>query len=202
MSASPRLGVEELSEILAQIGERAYAEGRMVELSLYGGGAMLLCFQTGRMTRDVDAMFDRDKHWMWQVAAELARERGWPLDWLNDGVRRYLSDKDAESKTLRGIYPSPERPGLRVLTPSPAYLFAMKALALGARGESTDRDLHDLERLAEETGITSLDAALDLVASFYPHKAVTPRTIIALQDLFADAAPSPGQAGPCAEPSP
>jgi len=200
----PALGYAALHEVLCILGERAWREGRCVEISIDGRGALLLCFRSGRMTEDVDAVFDQDKQWTRQVMAELARERGWPPDWLNDGVKGYLSERDAESKELRGVYPSVERPGLRVLTPKLEYLFAMKALAMrGADpahpGSGGDRDMEALRELTDRLGLGTAEEALDLVASFYPHARIPPRTEFGLRELFdrLGAPAKPGAVGPC-----
>jgi hypothetical protein len=38
-------------------------------------------------TKDVDAVFHQDAAWLRQAVAELAEEKGWPPNWLNDGVK-------------------------------------------------------------------------------------------------------------------
>ncbi len=81
---------ESLQAVCTEPGERARHEGRRVELSLYGGGALPLVFNIDRTTQDVDAVFEKDKTWVRRVAAEIARERDWPETWLNDGVKGFF----------------------------------------------------------------------------------------------------------------
>jgi hypothetical protein len=74
--------------------------------------------------------------WLRNAAAELADERGWPHNWINDGVKGWLSHRDADpgAKALFKTYPSEEEPSLRVFVASPHYLFAMKCLAMRIGG--------------------------------------------------------------------
>ncbi len=103
------------------------------------------------------------------------------------GSRGFLSARDATSKGLVGVYPAPDRPGLRVLSPIPEYLFAMKAISMRP-ADFTDhgqgRDMADLEQLRERTGLTDLAAALELVSEFYPDRHIPPRTALGLEELF------------------
>ena len=67
-----------------------------------------------------------------RIARDIAIQRGWPEDWLNDGVRTYLSPnvEAPDVHLLTGTYPSEDRPGLRVYVPRPEYMLAMKLMAL------------------------------------------------------------------------
>ena len=54
-----------------------------------------------------------------EAAARIADEENCPVDWLNDGVKRFLSE--------RGEYqPFLELSNLSVMTANPEYLLAMK----------------------------------------------------------------------------
>ena len=109
------------------------------------------------------------------TAAELARERGLPGDWLNDAVKGLLPDR---SPPVEG-YGTFSADGIHVGVASPEYLFAMKAQA--ARVET---DGEDLRRLAEVLDIASASAALDLVERFYGPERLRPVTHLLLEELF------------------
>src|SRR6185437_2001235 len=111
-----------------ELGRRSFEAGRTVEIAIYGGSALLLTLNRQVSTSDVDAVFERDKAFIQKLAAGMAAEFGWDENWLNDGVKGWLSASDADPgvKPLFRTYPSEEQPGLRVFVPKPEYLFAMK----------------------------------------------------------------------------
>jgi hypothetical protein len=71
-------------------------------------------------TADVDAVATEDQAFIDRAAQLIASRRGWPCDWLNDGVRTYLSARvdGFEQHMLFHTYPSEERPALRVFVPT------------------------------------------------------------------------------------
>src|ERR1700759_1141405 len=113
-----------LEKALAERGRRAFSAGRTVEIVIYGGSALLLTLNRQINTGDVDAVFEGNKDFVRKVAAEMAEEFGWDENWLNDGVKGWLSkrDSDPEVKALFKTYPSEDTPGLRVYTAKPEYL--------------------------------------------------------------------------------
>jgi hypothetical protein len=138
-------------------------------------------------TKDVDAVVHQEAAWLRQAVADLAEEKGWPSDWLNDGVKGWLShhDADPEAKRLFKSYPSEDEPGLRVFVASPAYLFAMKCLAMRIGGVDETRDRSDIEALAHNLGIETAEQALTVVARYYPRSQVSPKTQYGVEEIFA-----------------
>lgn len=78
------LSVEELNDALTELGRRAYARGKVVEIAIYGGSALMLASNFRVTTQDVDAIADTDQKLINSLAQEIGAERGWPQDWLND----------------------------------------------------------------------------------------------------------------------
>jgi hypothetical protein len=171
----PLLGPDEIRELLEVLGARLEERGIEARIFLVGGAAMALAFSTRRITRDVDAVFE-PKSAIYAEAAALARERGLPEDWLNDGVKGFLPDK---VQPVEGQASYSAR-GLHVGIASAEYLFAMKAAA--ARQET---DGEDLRHLAAELGLSSAKQALELVDRFYGRERLTMKTQLILEDLFA-----------------
>lgn len=122
---------------------------------------------------------------------DIAEENDWDPDWLNDGVKDFLSaaDSSPEAKRLFRTYRSESEPGLRVLVANPAYVFAMKCRAMRVGGVEESTDIADITRLAQEIGLTSAQEALDLVAAFYPDRVIEPKTRFGLEEIFARLAP-------------
>ncbi len=127
---------EALEAAFKELAQRAHAVGRTIEIAVYGGAALLLTLNQRVATKDVDGVFDRDKDFVRKLAAEMADEFGWDQNWLNDGVKGWLSkaDSDPDVKKLFKTYPSEDEPGLRVLVPKPEYMFAMKCRAMRVGG--------------------------------------------------------------------
>ena len=63
------------------------------ELFLVGGAAMALAYSTRRSTGDLDAIFEPTSV-IYDIAADIARERSLPTTWLNDGVKGFLPGAD------------------------------------------------------------------------------------------------------------
>jgi predicted nucleotidyltransferase len=173
---SPLLDADQIRLLLVDLGARLADRGIEARLFLVGGAAMALAFSRRRVTRDLDAVFE-PKREIYEEAAALARERGLPEDWLNDGVKGLLPNK---TQPIEGTS-SFSAPGIRVGVASPEYLFAMKAMA--ARQEA---DGDDLRALATALQIKDVRQALDLVERFYGADQLTTKTQLILEGVLAD----------------
>jgi hypothetical protein len=171
-----------------ELGRAAWAEGTTIEIAVYGGSALMLIFDWRTATKDVDGVFETDRGIVRRLAARIAEEYGWPIDWLNDGVEGFLSAPDHEAgvKLLSGEFPSADEPGLRVFVPRVEYLFAMKCRAMRLGGVDENRDIEDIRQLAAEIGVRTLEEALALVASFYPRSQLQPKVQFGLEEIFSD----------------
>jgi hypothetical protein len=162
--------------------------GRTVEIVVYGGSALLLTLNRQINTGDVDAVFEGNKDFIRRLAAEMAAEFGWGENWLNDGVKGWLSNRDADPdvKALFKTYPAEDRPGLRVYTAKAEYLFAMKCRAMRVGGVETSSDIDDIKLLARAIGIQNSQDALTLVEKFYPQNVLQPKTRLGLEEIFSN----------------
>jgi len=140
---------DEIQELLSELGRRLDVRGAEGEMYVVGGAAIALAFDSRRSTADIDAVFE-PKATIYEVARELADERGLPEGWLNDAVKGFLAGADPDAPLVLEV------PGLRVSTASPRILLAMKVLSHRV-GEDED----DVKLLARELG---LDAAVDVLA--------------------------------------
>jgi hypothetical protein len=113
-----------VSELLAD-------KGIIGEVDIIDGAAMMLSFQARQSTKDVEAVFAPVPE-IREAAVRAAGERDLPPDWLSDAAKDYL----APHGQFTGEY-LPQFPNLRILTPTPQYLLAMKVLA--SRVGSLDR---------------------------------------------------------------
>jgi hypothetical protein len=180
---------QSLEQALRELGRRAHAEGKTIEIAIYGGSALILTYDWRIATRDVDAVFEADRQTVRRLAAEIADEIGWDRDWLNDGVKGFLSasDPDPDAKRLFATYPSEDQPGLRVEVANPRYLFAMKCRAMRIGGVAESSDVDDIRHLAREIGITTANEALNLVTEFYPNNVLEPKVRLGLEEILGPA---------------
>ena len=187
MAARPKsLDRKTLESAFARLGELARQEEKAVDISVYGGSALVLTTNFRVSTRDVDAVFEADRSFIRRAARIVADELDLPSDWINDGVKGFLSAHDGEpkSKSLFRSYPAETGAGLRVFVASPAYLFAMKSLSMRAGGAETNGDTDDVRRLGALLGIRSAADAIGFVARYYPRSRIPPKTRFGLEEIF------------------
>ncbi|MCL2075928.1 MAG: DUF6036 family nucleotidyltransferase [Betaproteobacteria bacterium] len=151
---------------LMKIDAKAKEAGVIAEIAIYGGALLAIAFDIRRATRDVDAVVRGSPDFLRKAAAEVAAEEDWTEDWLNDGVKGFTAANE-DMRLMQDFDPS-ESGGLRIYTPTPQYLFAMKCMAMRPEGIDGSRDISDIETLADIAEIKDAEAALALVESFYP----------------------------------
>ena len=176
-----------LHEAFMELGTLARAEGKVIDLAVYGGSALMLASNFRETTRDVDGVVSADQSLIDRLAATIAVNRGWPTDWLNDGVRTYLSpnvEGVSEHHRLFRSYPSEQEPGLRVFVPTPEYILAMKLMAMRLDETSGKSDLADIINLLDVVEIATPEAAIAFAAGFYPEARVSARLLLGLQELW------------------
>ena len=181
----------ELEGVFHELGRRAAAESLLIDIAVYGGSALILASNFRISTADVDAVATFDQADVNRLAEQIAKERGWPLDWLNDGVRTYLSPVIEGTETQHSLfrsYPDEVSPGLRVFVPTPEYMLAMKLSALRVGVDQMGKDRDDLKNLLTLCGIKTPEAALEFAAQFYPEfergSRIYPRHLIKMMAFF------------------
>jgi hypothetical protein len=171
MAALTDRDIRRLFELLADELQRTGTEG---ELFLVGGAVMCLAYATRPSTQDVDALF-RPARQVREAAARVAVQAGVQPDWLNDGVKAFLSEHGEFRDFL-------ELDHLRVMVAQPEYLLAMKCLALRIGAESHDED--DVRYLLRHLGIGTYEQAIAVVTRFYPLERFPQKTLYALGELL------------------
>lgn len=156
--------------------------GMLLDLALYGGAAMALAFDVREATRDVDAVVRGHAEFLRRAVARVALEEGWPDDWLNDGVKGFLSGN--EQMRLMQAFPGAPEGGLRVHVPTPEYMFAMKCMAMRPEGVDGSHDISDIEALADLAGIQDAESALSLVEGFYPAARIPPKVRFGVEEIM------------------
>jgi hypothetical protein len=164
------------------------------EIAVYGGSAILLQFDWRRASRDVDARVtsgDGSHGLIMAAAADAASQLGLPRSWLSENVAMYARRGErAADRVLLGLYPSPERFGLRVTAARPPYLLAMKLKAL-ERVTHDDRDYEDAVRLSIACGVSNVDGLREVFRQFFPDEGIPPRADLRLAELVEDIRKTP-----------
>jgi len=158
------------------------------EIAIYGGSAILFQFDWRKASRDVDARVtsERSHGLVIDAAASAATQLGLPGSWLSENVAMYARRGEGEADRISlGLYPSPERFGLRVTAAKPSYILAMKLKAL-ERATIDDRDYEDALNLSIECGMSSVDELLEVFRQFFPDEDLPPRAAFRLEELASD----------------
>jgi hypothetical protein len=182
----PVFTVERLGEAFNELGQVAYDAGRVIDVAIYGGSCLMLVSNFRIATADVDAVAAEDQDFLDSAAQTVAARRGWPRDWLNDGVRAYLSPQveGFAQHTLFRTYPSEETPGLRIFIPTAEYMLAMKLMALRLDPGSGRNDLEDILNLMQVAGMKQKADIVRFAARFYPEARTSGKLALAVDHLW------------------
>jgi len=165
---------------LRRLGELAQNEGIKLEISIYGGSAFLLAYNSREATKDIDALL-KPKEEGERLAKVVTRELDLTEDWINSDVAQFISPKVESKRRLAEIEAATE---LIVHVPSAEYLLAMKALACRRPIGAYQGDLEDLLFLIHEMKIRSLEQIQEAIDRFYPDDTIRLKDRALLQSLI------------------
>lgn len=164
----------DLRRLLALLDEELSAADCRGELYLVGGAVMCLAYAARPATQDVDALF-RPPAEVRAAARRVAERAGVRADWLNDGVKGFLSTRGEFAPFL-------ELSHLRIFVAKPEYLLAMKCLSMRIGAEFHDED--DVRYLLRQLDIESYEAAIAVISRYYPLDRFPQKTLYALAELL------------------
>jgi hypothetical protein len=165
----------EIEGALTALAERLAIEKARLRIHIVGSAALVLAGFDRPSTHDVDAAFSSNER-VFAVAREIAEERGWAADWLNDNVKQFLPDHGTpkwETVIQRG--------GVVVLIAPRDLMLAMKLHA--GRGR---RDGDDVTALVNALGISTVADARAVFDCYYPHEELKPASARWLTHLLPD----------------
>jgi len=87
----PTFTKAELSEALHELGQFCVEAGKVIDIAISGGSCLILVSNFRFSSEDVDAVALEDQAFVDDASRKIATRHAWPEDWLNDGVRTYLS---------------------------------------------------------------------------------------------------------------
>jgi len=179
--AGSTLKREQILAALQALSEGLGKQGVTGEVCLFGGTVMVLAFTARLTTKDVDAVFQPTQT-IRELARRIATEQHLPADWLNDGVKGFIS---ARHETTAGNLP--QFPHLRLTMPVPEYLLAMKCMAARIGGTTDEpSDVADIVFLVRQLQLNSAKEVLDLVGQYYPANRIPVKTQYLVEGLFAE----------------
>lgn len=149
------------------------------EVDLFGGAVMCLGLNARETTHDIDALF-APKSNIRELIHEVAVEQGLPEDWMNDGVKGFVSPDGTYERFGEDIFTN-----LRVFMTTPEYLFAMKCLSCRL-GSDSETEVDDIKFLINYLEIKSLKEAEDLILQYYPVNRYKPKTHYMLMEIFQE----------------
>jgi predicted nucleotidyltransferase len=161
--------------LLHELDKGLRAKNLEGELFLVGGAVMCLVFNSRESTRDVDAIFAPENE-LSVIADEIASAHSLPADWLNDGVKGFISDSATFNDFLN-------LPNLKVSVASPEYLLAMKCLSCRT---SDERDILDIKTLIKVLKLDHFDDVIKEIVRFYPEKMFPPRVKFILEEILEE----------------
>ncbi len=182
-SSGSALTREAIVGALSALSDELGKQGVIGEICLFGGTVMVLAFNARLSTKDVDAIFHPTTLTR-ELVRRIGEARQLPPDWLNDGVKRFVS---ARHETTVGNLP--QFPHLRLTMPVPEYLLAMKCMAarVGSTG-GEGSDIPDIVFLIRHLGLKNARAVLDLVGQYYPENRIPMRAQYLVEGLFEEGA--------------
>jgi hypothetical protein len=163
-----------LRRLFKLLNDELAKSGTSGELYVVGGAVMCLAHAARPSTQDVDALF-RPARAVREAAARIAARAHLPANWLNDGVKGYLSER-------ADFAPFLELSHLRILLAQPEYLLAMKCLSWRIGAEFHDED--DVRFLLRLLAIRDQPEALQIITRYYPLERFPQKTLYALGELL------------------
>lgn len=146
----PLLTKAVILDALEALTRRLVAAGINSSIYVVGGAAMSVAHGARDATRDVDARFTTVKA-VKALAAEVARAKGLPENWVNDNVKGFLPIVLDDPAPVALIVEDM----VSVTAASAELLLAMKIRA--SRGR---RDREDLDFLLAQIGISTVEEAI------------------------------------------
>lgn len=156
-----------------------------IRVLIVGGAALQLGHFGRQLTFDIDAQLEPAGELL-ALAHEIATERGWATDWLNDSAAQFIP---AYGRTVDWI-PILRTNDVEVVIAPHDALLAMKL-----RAARPGRDAEDIAQLMRLNHIESVEAAGELFGEFYPGDDLSDRALAQVRKIIEvglpDVSPTP-----------
>jgi hypothetical protein len=174
VSGEPLLDKETITSAFRLLAVRLERRHAIVDVYLFGGGAMVVAFDERQATQDLDARFTSTSTAIAEIR-EVAAEMGLPSWWLNEQGTAYLPIRDDP-------FPVPvfDHPNLRVMRASDRHLLAMKAAA----SRRNTQDMSDIAALADRLGLRRGEDVIRVHDEVFPDEPLGPAKIAAINEAL------------------
>ncbi len=179
---------DDLLQAFGELGRYVAERNRVIDLAIYGGSTLMLVSNFRVSSGDVYAVAQTDQRFVDEAARAVAGRLDLPDDWLDDGVRTYLSptvDHPDHHLFFRS-FPSERHVGIRIYVPTAEYMLAMKLMSLRI-GPDDSKDLADILSLCRVTGIDTATAMINLASAFYPEARVSGKLRLSVDHIARSA---------------
>jgi hypothetical protein len=177
-----------LEEGLRQLVARLRESGNRSGIRIIGGAALALRYFDRTSTVDIDAHFSGSIESVEAAARSIARENGWPDDWLNNKAAGVIPEYGARRVQWKRLYVEGD---VVIEVAPPDALLAMKL-----RANRPGRDDADAAKLMAICGVTTLADAEELYEEFYAGEVLPDRAIRMIEKILDIGVPQVPSAPP------
>lgn len=168
---------DQLLENLELVNSELKALDLKGEMLIAGGAAMCLAYSARSATKDIDAIYE-PKTIMHEIAVKIARQRGLPESWLNDGVKGFMNAMAIENRILLKSFSN-----LMIYTVLPEYLLAMKLMSSRMDSET---DKKDIIFLMNHLNIDTNEKACRVIESYFKIELVMPKVWYVIEECIEE----------------
>lgn len=166
------LDVSLIKNLFKALNEELAEKNITGEVGICGGAVMCLVYHARPATKDIDAIFEPTNE-IRKASKNVAHKFGLDEHWLNDAVKGFFHVDPPREDVFNMSH-------LRVWAPSADYMLAMKCVS--ARFDTFDRD--DIKFLISYLKLASPEQVFDVVAKYYPHSKVPPKTKYLVEEIM------------------
>jgi hypothetical protein len=177
-----KLNKSQILEALSKLNDLAGERGLLLELSIYGGVAFMLAYDSRAATKDVDAIIKPSKEGK-ALVAQVAKELEIHEDWLNDDVKQFIGYREKTRQLSEYI----DFENLKITVPVAGYLLAMKALACRDSLPGYGGDMEDLLFLIKKMNILTVDEIQGYIDQYFVDDVLSSHQRRKLERLIEDA---------------
>lgn len=175
------LSKEAILKALRDLSDALAKENVKGELCLFGGTVMVLAFSARVSTKDIDGIF-HPASLIRNLAVQIGEANELPNDWLNDGVKGFIS---AKHNVITGNLP--QFSNLLLTMPTPEYLLAMKCMASRINpGAGEEGDVRDIIFLIRHLNLKTASDVMKIVAEYYPENQIPVKALYLVEGLFSE----------------
>jgi len=166
------LTIKDINDYFYEINEGLKHAGKKGEIIIAGGAAMAAIYKAREATKDIDAIFEPARE-IREVAETMAKKYDLDGDWLNDGIKGFLSEK-LKVETYR------EYSHLTVKNIDAEGLLALKLTSAREAGA----DMDDCIFLMKHLKIKKLDELYAIIEKYAYKNQQTPKSCYFTQVVF------------------